>query len=98
MKSVISGAKLTKQAAYCDLADFVNQRCGTKWDGKQAGIRYKSFLKLYKDTRSKYLSDCGKKYGLTSDELKSGLSIEEKLEQEKLTGVPSTTPTAPGKL
>jgi hypothetical protein len=34
MKLVVAGAKVTKSAAYQDLAHYVNQKCGTSWDGK----------------------------------------------------------------
>jgi hypothetical protein len=62
MRSVVAGAKLTKDSAYVDLADYVNQKCGCNWDKKQAEARYKAYLKLFKETKRKYLNPCGEKY------------------------------------
>jgi hypothetical protein len=40
--AVVAGSKLKKRDAYKELADYVNQHCGTKWSWTQAETRYKS--------------------------------------------------------
>ena len=50
LRNPVTGAKVSKKSAYGDLADYVNQRCGTNWDEKAGGARYKAYVKLYKDT------------------------------------------------
>jgi hypothetical protein len=78
----LAGAKLTKTAAYADLATYVNQKCGTNWTKDQAGARFKAMLKNYKTTRTKYFDVSGAKYCLTADELAQGMTIEKKLEAD----------------
>jgi hypothetical protein len=80
MRSVVAGVKLTKESAYGELAIYVNQRCGTNWDKKQAESRYKAYLKCFKETKRKYLNPCGEKYCISeADRAKKITTIEDKL-------------------
>jgi len=49
MKSVVAGAKVTKEAGYAALAVYVNQKCASNWTAKQAEARYKAYLKTCGD-------------------------------------------------
>ena len=83
LDGVIAGAKLTKEAGYSALATFVNQKCGTSWTSKMGEARYKTYLKLFKETKRDYLNPCGKKYCLSDLDISNGLTtIESKLESE----------------
>jgi hypothetical protein len=81
MRSVVAGVKLTKESAYADLAEHVNQKCGAKWDKKQGEARYKAYLKLFKETKRNYLNPCGAKYCISDEDRAKGIfTIEKKLE------------------
>jgi hypothetical protein len=83
MSSVVAGAKLKKSDGYLQLADFVNESCGTRWDKDQCGGCYRAYVKLYKDTRSRYLDNGGEKFCLGEADYKRGIRIiEEKLNHE----------------
>lgn len=64
---------MSKQSAYVGLADFVNQRCGSKWDPKTTATRYKAFVKIFTETRRAYNNVNGAKYLLGADDLKNGI-------------------------
>jgi hypothetical protein len=81
MRSVVAGVKLTKDTAYAELAEYVNQTRGAKWDKKQAESRFRAYLKLFKETKRKYLNPCGEKYCISAaDEAKGIFTIEMKLD------------------
>lgn len=83
MKGVVAGAKVTKEAGYSALADYVNQKCATSWTMKMAEARYKAYLKLFKETKRNFLNPCGEKYCLSDWDITKGLTtIELKLEYE----------------
>jgi len=83
LHGVVAGAKVTKEAAYADLRDAVNSKCGTNWTSAMAKSRYRAYLKQYKDTKRNLINDRGKKYGLGEADFKKGITtIEAKLEDE----------------
>ena len=57
MKGCRSGKKLKQSDGFKQLAEFVNERCGTHWDGKTAGARYKEYKKKYKKTKRSSIFD-----------------------------------------
>ena len=69
MKGVISGSKLTKTAAYQDLADFVSNRCNIRWDSKTAMSRFRAYIKVYQETKKKVEDNSGAKFTLTEADL-----------------------------
>ena len=83
MKAVVAGSKLTKSNAYDLLADYVNTHCGTKWTGKEAGSRYRSYLVKYKQTNRKFFDTNGPKYMISAADIAAGIStIDAKLQKE----------------
>lgn len=83
MKGCRSGEKLKQSDGFKQLAEFVNERCGTHWDGKTAGARYKAYKKKYKKTKRAILDPSGKKFCLSEKEKAEGInSIEKKIEKE----------------
>ena len=83
MKLVVAGAKVTKSAAYQDLAHYVNQKCGTSWDGKTSESRFRAYKRLYVDTKKKYEDPTGPKFCLSEAEISKGCNtIEKKLDAE----------------
>jgi len=83
LTGVVAGSKVTKLAGYSSLADFVNQRCGSKWDHKTSMNRYKAFVKIFTDTRRAYNNVNGAKYLLGEDDLKKGITtIQQKLNSD----------------
>ena len=54
MKCVTAGSKLTKKAGFDQMAQYVNQHCGTFWTTKEAGSKWKSHMKLYKKVQVAY--------------------------------------------
>jgi len=80
-KGVVAGQKLKKIDAYKQLADYVNLRFHKKWDAKSTGTRFRSLLKKYKLTKHAFLDVSGKKFGLTAEEIASGMTVDGKLEK-----------------
>ena len=66
MKGCRSGEKLKQSDGFKQLAEFVNERCNTTWDGKTAGARYKAYKKKYKKTKRAILDPSGKKFCLST--------------------------------
>ena len=81
LKMVVAGKKLKKTSGHAELADHVHAACGgVRWDGKTAGARLKSMVKIYKETKRLYLNPNGPKFGLSENDLARGLNtIESKL-------------------
>ena len=80
---VVAGRKLTKHAAYGDLADYVNEKCGTNWNSTKAEPRYRTLETKFKSTKRKLLDDNGAKYMLSEADQKRGINtIEKKLESD----------------
>jgi len=53
------------------MAQFVNQRCKTKWDYKAAKSRYCGYRKLYNAAKR----ECDKTgFGLTDDDIRKGVT------------------------
>jgi hypothetical protein len=83
LSSVVAGSKLRKVDAYNDLADFVNQRCGSNWNGQMAEARYCAYIKVYKEIKRKLSDPTGPKYTLTQQDIKKGNdTVEKKLESD----------------
>ena len=83
MKGVISGSKLTKAAAYPDLADFVSNRCNIHWDSKTAMSIFRAYIKVYQETKKKVEDNSGAKFTLTEADLNRKITtIKEKVEGE----------------
>jgi len=83
MKLVVAGAKVTKNSAYQDLAHYVNQKCGTSWDGKTSQSRFRAYKRLYLETKKKYEDPTGPKFCLSEAEISKGCNtIEKKLDVE----------------
>ncbi len=59
---VVAGRKLTKQAAYGELADYVNEKFGTNWNSTKAEPRYCTLETKFKSAKRKFLDDSGAKY------------------------------------
>ena len=78
--SVVAGAKLKKVDAYKDIADAVNEKCGTHWTKEIGESRFRSMEKLYKRTRDQFHDVSGEKFCLTEEEMRQGVTIEAKLE------------------
>ena len=78
---VKAGAKLTKKCAYEDLAHFVNEKCCSNWNIKNAKARYLAVYKSYKDAIRLFESADGEKFCLTSSEIAHGLTLERKKEE-----------------
>jgi hypothetical protein len=78
MKSVVAGAQLTKTAAYQQLADAVNQKCATKWDGNMAMCRYRSLHDCYIKTKRAFMDVSGEKFCISDADLKRGINTVEK--------------------
>ncbi len=49
------GRSMTKTSVFHDVADFVNQRNGTRWDHIKAKARYDRSLKKYEEIKREYL-------------------------------------------
>lgn len=82
MKNVVAGAKLKKKDAYTELADFVNQQCGSSWTAENAQSRYRAYLKLYKETRRNIDDGSKEKFCLGPDDFSKGIdTIEKKIEK-----------------
>ena len=56
---VVAGRKLTKQAAYGDLVDYVKEKCGTNWNGTKAEPNISHFGGPNPLTKRKSLDDNG---------------------------------------
>jgi hypothetical protein len=54
LNGVVAGMKLSKTAAYTELAAFVNQQCGTAWTPTISKGRWQSYYKKYKLTKHAY--------------------------------------------
>jgi len=78
--SVIPGVKITKAAGYKDIADYVNEKCGTKWTQKEGESRFTSFLAKYKAVKNELIDNSGAKFCLTDEEAAQGVTIQGKLE------------------
>jgi hypothetical protein len=78
----MAGAKLTKTAAYQDLAEYVNTKCSTNWTKDACQNRYTAYYKLYKETKAAFDNVNGEKYCLTELDLKNGVTIDKKLEKD----------------
>ena len=80
MKSVVAGQQLTKTAAYQQLAESVNQKCSTNWDGHMAMCRYRALYDTYVKTKRALLDVSGEKFCISEQDLKRGINtIEKKL-------------------
>jgi hypothetical protein len=83
MKGVIAGARLKKKDAFAAIADYVNQKCGTRWTVKEGESRFKSYLKMYKKTREAFSDTNGAKYCISLEDIKKGIpTIDAKLNDE----------------
>jgi len=78
-KTVVAGSKLKKKDAYESLAEHVNQICGTSWDCDTCESRYRACLDKYRSARDAYKDKSGQKFGLTSEEVSRGVTIDDKL-------------------
>lgn len=79
----VAGAKLTKTAGYDDLAEFVNQKCSTKWDRQNAESRVRAYIKRFKMTKRALLCPEGAKYCVGDEDRAKGIeTIEQKLEAD----------------
>jgi hypothetical protein len=79
----VAGSKLTKKSAYVDLAAFVNQKCGVKWDWRNAEARVRGYIKRFRTTKRAQLNPGGAKYNISPEELAKGIdTIEKKLEAD----------------
>ena len=83
LKHPVAGTHLNKKTAYADLAEYVNQKCGTKWDQKSGESRYKGYVKLYKETANALKDVNGAKYCLGPDDIGNGISSIESDEIRK---------------
>jgi hypothetical protein len=70
LKLVVAGAKVSKAAGFKDMADYVNQKCGTKWTGNNAQSRFKAWLKNFKEIKRQYMDCNGEKYYLSQDDFR----------------------------
>lgn len=83
MRGVVAGTKLTKEAAYDRLADYVNDACNVSWTAKNAKARFSNYLKIYKETKRRYNDPTGGKFTLNETDFAKGIySIEDKIESE----------------
>ena len=80
MKHPVAGAVVSKKAGFEQMAEHINQKCGTNWNGDNAFSRYRIYLALYKSTRDAYTSKTEGKFSLTADEVASGMTVERKLD------------------
>jgi hypothetical protein len=62
MKGVVAGSKLKKKDAYASLADWVNTKCAQRWTPDIAESRYRSYFKIFKDTKDRFEDVSGAKY------------------------------------
>jgi hypothetical protein len=62
----VAGRKLTKQAAYGNLADYVNEKWGTNWNASKAEPMYRTLETKFKATKRKLLDNSGAKYMLAT--------------------------------
>jgi hypothetical protein len=82
MTTVIAGAKLKKRDAYVAIADWVNQKCSTKWTCESAEARYKAYLKQYKETNREFNNKNEAKFCLGVSDLTNNVTtIDGKLEK-----------------
>ena len=81
MKMVVAGAKVSKSSALQELADHVNEKCGTKWHKDKARETLRSYKDTYKKVKNQFEDVSGGKFCLTEDELARGLTIDKKLEK-----------------
>jgi hypothetical protein len=75
---VVAGRKLTKHAAYGELADYVKKNCGTNWNANKAEPRYRTLETKFKQTKRKLLDDGGAKYMLSEADQKRRINTIEK--------------------
>ena len=81
-KGTKAGSALSKEGCYKDIADTVNQSCGTDWTPEACKGRVRAYLKLYKDTNSAYKNVNGAKFTLSASDIKVGITtIEKKLDK-----------------
>ncbi len=73
MKMVVAGAKVSKSCALQELADYVNEKCGTKWHKDKARETLRSYKDSYKKVKNQFEDVSGGKFCLTEDELAKGL-------------------------
>ena len=82
LKIVTAGAKVSKASAYASLAAYVNNKTGSTWTADNAKSRLAAWMKLYKETSRDYENTGGAKYCLNEVDLKNGLTLEDKLEED----------------
>lgn len=83
LQPCVAGSKLTKKSAYADLAAYVNQKCGVKWDWRNAEARVRGYIKRFKITKRAQLNPGGAKYNIGPEDLAKGIrTIEKKLEAD----------------
>jgi hypothetical protein len=83
LKLVVAGSKVSKAAGFKDMADYVNQKCGTKWTGNNAQSRFKAWLKNFKEIKRQYMDCNGEKYCLSQDDFRKKVyTIEAKLDND----------------
>ena len=74
---------MSKAAGFKDMADYVNQKCGTKWTGNNAQSRFKAWLKNFKEIKRQYMDCNGEKYCLSQDDFRKKVyTIEAKLDND----------------
>jgi len=78
---VVAGAKVSKSCVLQELADYVNEKCGTKWHKEKARETLRSYKDTYKKVKNQFEDVSGGKFCLTEDELARGLTIDKKLEK-----------------
>ena len=82
LKIVTAGAKVSKSSAYASLAAYVKNKTGSTWTADNAKSRLAAWMKLYKETSRDYENTGGAKYCLNEVDLKNGLTLEDKLEED----------------
>ena len=78
MNGIVAGSKLKKTDAYRELADYVNEACGTNWNQKIAKSRYESYLKTYKETKKALYDTGNEKFMIGPKDIKMGIDTLEK--------------------
>jgi hypothetical protein len=73
---LVTGKPPPYTVAYSSLANYVNKKTGSSWSAKQAGARYKRYLKLYLDTKQRYEVDMEKNVELRFSTFEAKLEAE----------------------
>ena len=71
----------SKVAAFNSLAVAVNQKNGSEWTSKVAAVRYRVWIKKYRQQRAAFESVQEEKFCLTVEELSIGLTLDAKKEK-----------------